>query len=104
MVEALLALGKLPRQGSCRGREGRPGKDLAGGVSPRPSALHASGLEHGSGGLVSWLPLLSRQARLRVRGCDCPRTSKGVQKGPLILYTDTTRISLHCRKHGMVDR
>ena len=33
---ALLVLGKLPRQGSCRGRGGRPGKGLAGG-SPSPS-------------------------------------------------------------------
>ena len=28
----LLALGKLPWQGSCQGRGGRPGKGLAGGV------------------------------------------------------------------------
>ena len=88
-VAAPLVLGKFPWQGSCRGREGRPGKDHAGGVSPRPSALHASGLEHGSGSLVSLLPLLSRQARLRVYGCDCPRTSKWVQKGRLLSYTDT---------------
>ena len=31
-VATPLVLGKLPRQGSCRGREGRPGKGLAGGV------------------------------------------------------------------------
>ena len=59
-VAALLVLGKLPRQGACRGRESLPGKDLAGGVSPRPSALHASGLEHDSGNLVTLLPLLPR--------------------------------------------
>ena len=88
----LLVLDKLPRQGSFRGRGGRPGKGLAGGVSPCPSAIHASGPEHGSGSLVSLLPLLSHQAWLRVRGCDCPRTSKGVQKGPLLLYTDAMKM------------
>ena len=43
---------------------------------------------------MSLLPLLSRQVRPRPCGCDFPRTSKGVQKGPLLLYTDTTASDL----------
>ena len=35
-VAALLVLGKLPRQGSCRGYAGRPGKGVAGRDPSRP--------------------------------------------------------------------
>ena len=41
---ALLASGKLPRQGSCRGRGGRPGKGLAEGVHLALLLFGVSGL------------------------------------------------------------
>src|SRR5215216_2836250 len=85
-VAALLASGKLPRQGSCRGCGGRPGKGLAGGVH-LALLLFMFLAWRCSGRLVPSL-LLPRQAWPGAWGCDCPRTSKGVQVGPLLLYTD----------------
>ena len=83
---ALLVLGELPRRSSCRGCEGHPGKGLAGEVSPRPSALHASGLEHGSGNLCFFCPA----KRGHRRGAATARAQvKGYKKGPLLLYTDS---------------
>ena len=78
-VAALLVLGKLPRQGSCRGCGGRPGKGLAGGVHLTP-LLFVFLAWRCSGRLVPLRPL-PRQAWPGAWGCDCPRTSKGVQKG-----------------------
>ena len=49
---ALLVLSKFPRQGSCRGRGGRPGKGLAWGVHLAPFALCVSGLGVASDRLV----------------------------------------------------
>ena len=61
---ALQALGKLPWQGSCRARGGRPGKGLAGGVHLTPFAICVSGLGVASDRLV---PLAS----LRLPSLPC---------------------------------
>ena len=78
-VVALLALGKLPRQGSCRGCGGHPSKGLAGGVLLAP-LLFVFPAWPWSGRHVPLLPL-PRQAWPGAWGCDCPHISKGVQKG-----------------------
>src|SRR6266496_2682074 len=72
-VAALLVLGKLPRQGSCRGCGGRPGKGLAGGVylALLPFVFLA---RHCSGRLVTSL-LLPHQAWPGAWGYNCPCTS-----------------------------
>ena len=78
-VAALLALGKLPRQGSCRGCGGLPGKGLVGGVH-LTLLLFVFLAWRCSGRLVPLLPL-PHQAWPGAWGYNCLRTSKGVQKG-----------------------
>ena len=56
---ALLALGKLPRQSSCRGRGGRPGKGLVRGVHLARLLFYASAL-----GVALWLSCASVSLRL----------------------------------------
>ena len=80
---ALLVLGKLPQQGSCRGRGGRPGKGLArGSTSPSCSlvflVLSLSQLSCASGSLR--LPSSALLSVVAARGSDRPRTSKGVKR------------------------
>src|SRR5215216_619547 len=79
-VAAVLALGKLPRQGSCRGCGGRPGKGLAGGV--HLALLLFVFLDWRCSGRLASSLLLPRQAWPGAWGHNCPRTSKGVQIGP----------------------
>src|SRR3990170_3869771 len=72
---APLVLGKLPRQGSCRGRGGRPGKGLAGGACLTPLLFSASGLGVALFGLCFGFPLASLLCPVkcgRGRGSDCP--------------------------------
>ena len=87
-VRFLPGLRRLPRQGSCRGKAHLVPSLLA------PLSWRCSG------SLVSLLPLLSRQARTQACGRDCPRTSKGVQKGPLLLYTDRSPRAWATYKRG----
>ena len=86
-VDAMLALGELPRQGSCRGCVGRPGKGLAG-----EAHLVASSSAPLVGALLWWsctfASFLCPAKCGRRCGSNCPCTSKGVQRGPLLLYTD----------------
>src|SRR5215216_670071 len=96
-VAALLALGKLPRQGSCQGCGGCPGKGLAGGVylALLPFVFPA---RRCSGRLVS-SQLLPRQAWPGAWGYNCLCTSNGVQIGPLLLYTDRSPRAWATYKH-----
>ena len=87
----LPVLGKLPRQDSCRGRGGHPGKGLAGGVHLAP-LLFVS--------LVLALPCLSRalvslrlpSSALLSVAAGAALTARALVKGskgePLLLYTD----------------
>jgi len=96
---ALLALGKLPRQGSCRGRGGRPGKGLAGGVHLAPLLFYASGLGVALFVLCLGFPPASLLCLVKCghgRGSNCPCTSKGVQKRALLLFTDTEGVGDAC--------
>ena len=86
-VAALLALGKLPWQGSCRGCGGRPGKGLAEGVH-LALLLFVFLAWRCSGCLVALLP---SSAPLGVAAGAAPtaRTQvKGYKIGPLLLCTD----------------
>ena len=93
-VAALLVLGKSPRQDSCRGFVGRPGKGVAGGSPSCPFSLHASSLSATL--VVSYLSFLCPTKHGRRCGYNCPCTSKGVQKRPLLLSTDTDRYTKTC--------
>ena len=89
-VAASLVLGKLPRQGSCRGREGHPSKGLARGVHLAPllfvflilalpcSSCASVSLRLPSSALLSVAAGAALTARAQVKG------SKGE---PLLLYT-----------------
>ena len=80
-VAALLVLGKLPQQGSCRGRGGRPGKGLAGGA--RLALLLFVFLAwHCSGYLVALLPS-STPLSVAAGAAPTARTQvKGYKIGP----------------------
>ena len=85
---ALLVLGNLPRQGSCRGRGGRPGKGLPGGVHLVPLLFVSLVLA------LPWLscapaPLFCPAQCGRGRGSDCPCTSKGVKRRAPTFVTPT---------------
>ena len=89
---ALLVLGQLPQQGSCRGRRGRPGKGFVGGVHLAP-LLFVS--------LVLALPCFSRasvslrlpSSALLSVASGAALTARAQVKGskgePLLLYTDS---------------
>ena len=86
-VAALLVLGKLPRQGSCRGCGGRPGKGLAGGAH-LALLLFVFLAWRCSGCLVALLP---SSAPLGVAAGAAPTARaqvKGYKIGPLLLCTD----------------
>ena len=82
----LPGLCRPPRQGSCWRNP------------PCPFALYASGLSAASAAL--YLPFLYPAKPGRRRGYDCPCTSKGVQKRPLLLYTKNYVIPEPRRHHN----
>ena len=91
-VAALLVLGKLPRQGSCRGCGGRPGKGLAGGVH-LALLLFVFLAWRCSGCLVSLLP---SSVPLSVAG-DAAPTARAQVKG----YKNRTPTFVH-RHHVII--
>ena len=83
---APLELGKLPRQGPCRGCGGRPGKGLAGGAH---LALCSLCFCLGVALVVLWFCFLCPAKGGQGRGAATARAQvKGCKKGPLLLYTD----------------
>ena len=85
-------LGKLPRQKSCRGRGGCPGRGLAGGLHLAPLLSCVSGLGVASDHLVPLASLrLPSLALLSVAVGAAPTVRaqvKGSKGAPLLLYTD----------------
>ena len=96
-VAALLVLGRLPRQGSCQGYVGRPGKGVAGGNPSCPFALHASGLSaalavlfFSSSAPPSMAAGVATTARAQVKG----------YRRPLLLNTDRSPRAWATHKRG----
>src|SRR3954464_8875678 len=84
-VVALLVLGKLPRQGPCRGYVSCPGKALAGESPPCPFAPRTSGLA------MLWLSCVFASSAPPSVVAGVATTARAQVKGyrrPLLLYTD----------------